>query len=454
MFQSYDDISEKDQSAGRIAALRAWLADNGLDGFILHRGDEFQGEYVAAYAGRLSWLTGFTGSAGVVIVLKDKAAIFVDGRYTIQVKEQTDDSVLTALDVTSEPPAKWLAKNVSAGEKIAFDPWLLTTAQVEKYQKQAQSANARLVAVDHNPVDAIWTDQPARPSGKIFTQPIELAGRAAHEKIAGIQKQLNDKKAKAVVLTLSDSVSWLFNIRGSEIAHNPVVLAFAIVPESGKAQLFLDAAKVPDEVHKQLERTTTIEPPENFAPALARLAGSGAAIMVDPDHAASAIITLIEENGGAIIRASDPCILPKACKNEAELNGARAAHRRDGAVMARFLSWLAETAPDGGLDEVAVAKKLEALRAETGKLRDISFDTISAAGPHAAIPHYRVTTSTSLPLEMNRIYLVDSGAQYEDGTTDITRTVITGTPTAQMKDRFTRVLKGMINLTLARFPEG
>jgi len=454
MYQSFKDVSERKHSAKRISALRDELKKQNLDGFIIPHSDEFQGEYLPAYAERLAWLTGFTGSAGSAVVLASKAAIFVDGRYTIQVVEQTDKTIISPLDSADTPPTKWVGKNLAAGQRLGFDPWLMTASESEKFEKAALSAGAELVSVAINPIDTIWTDQPQKPSKQIFSQPLEFSGQSTDKKIAAIKKTLKEKTADSAVITLTDSVSWAFNIRGAEITHNPVVLAYAIINADNKAQLFIEPDKVPDDVAADLAQTTDIIAPDQFENHLINLGKAGRHILLDkttaPEHIRSTLIAA----GAKIITADDPCIMPKAIKNKVELEGARNAHHRDGAVMARFLCWLDNVAPNGQLDEISVAQKLEALRTETGVLQEISFDTISAAGPHAAIPHYRVTTRSNLPLKLNQIYLCDSGAQYRDGTTDITRTIIIGEPSDQMRDCNTRVLKGMIGLSLARFPHG
>jgi len=454
MYQSFKDVSEREHSASRISALRAELKKQNLDGFIIPHADEFQGEYLPAYAERLAWLTGFTGSAGCAIVLLDKAAIFIDGRYTIQVAEQIDNTVFTALDSTDMAPDKWLGEHLKSGQRIACDPWLLTASQTEKFEKSARAAGAELIALDHNFIDTIWHDQPEKPSKPLFAHPLQFAGKTTVDKIAQIQKTLKEKGADAAVLSRTDSVSWLFNIRGNEIAHNPVVLAYAIVNAKGKAQLFVDSKKVPEDVASQLAKTTSIKAPDQFQPTLTALGKANAHVLLDKVTAPEQIRRILHNARASIINGADPCVLPKAIKNDVELNGARTAHLRDGAVMVRFLCWLDREAPKGKLDEISVAEKLEALRVETGVLEEISFDTISAAGPHAAIPHYRVTTASNLPLKQNQIFLCDSGAQYRDGTTDITRTIIIGEPGDEMRDCNTRVLKGMIGLTLARFPVG
>jgi len=454
MYQSFKDISQREHSAKRLCALRQRLKELNLDGFIVPHSDEFQGEYLPAYAERLAWLTGFTGSAGSAIVLADKAAIFIDGRYTIQVVEQTDSTAFTALNITDITPTKWVEENLNSGSRLGFDPWLLTASATDKFEKAAHGADAILIATQSNPIDDIWSDQPEKPSKPIFAQELQLAGKPTSDKISDIQKILKDKKADAAILTLSDSVSWLFNIRGAEIVHNPVVLAYAIINQTGKAQLFIDAKKVPKDIAARFAKTTNIESPDQFQQALAALGKSSARVLLDKSTAPEQIRRTLLDAKASIIDARDPCILPKALKNEAEQHGARTAHQRDGAVMARFLCWLDGAAAKGGLSEIEIVEKLESLRIDTGVLREISFDTISAAGPHAALPHYRVTTQSNLKLKKNQIFLCDSGAQYAEGTTDITRTIIVGTPSDEMRHCNTQVLKGMIALSMVRFPKG
>ncbi len=454
MFQSYEDSSNARASAGRINSLRKELVKRGVDGFIVPRADEFQGEYVAAYAERLRWLTGFAGSAGYAIIALQSAAIFVDGRYMLQVREQTDADILTPHHVVDEPASDWIAENFGTTDILAYDPWLLTPQQVAKFQTACKKAGAKLQALASNPIDTIWQDQPAPPAASVISQPTQFAGRTAEEKLKEISGVLKTLDAGAALLTLPDSVAWLFNLRGSDVAHTPIVHAFAIVYQDECAELFIAPEKVTDDIAEALRGVANLRTRSELTEALQALGAAKTRVMIDPAWAPQKAVSVLEEAGAELVKSTDPCVLPKACKNAAELEGARTAHRRDGAAMVRFLAWLEREAPAGRLDEIEAAKKLEAFRAETGELRDISFDTISGAGPHAALPHYRVTTATNRALEPNSIYLVDSGGQYQDGTTDITRTVIVGTPSDEMKDRFTRVLKGMVNLSRIRFPEG
>ena len=454
MFQSFEDVSDSSSSHGRVSALRTVMAKSGLDGFIVPRSDEHQGEYVGAYAERLRWLTGFTGSAGLAIVLKDKAAIFIDGRYTLQVHEQIDAAVFEAQHLIEKPPAKWLEGNLGEGDVLGYDPWLVTAAQADKFAKACRKAGATLKPTSGNLIDAVWDDQPQRPLRDIEVQPGQFAGRQSAGKLDDIRSTLASAKADATVLSLPDSIAWLFNVRGSDISHTPVVLAFAIVYRDGSAELFVDPARVPEDVSASLQGICVVRSPEKFEEGLKALGDEEASVMIDPTWSPQQVRSILKDAGAKIILANDPCLLPKARKNQFELEGARAAHLRDGVAMAKFLAWFDRHSQGGKLDEIGAAQKLEFFRQETGELKDISFDSISATGPHAAIPHYRVTETSNLTIAKNSIYLIDSGGQYQDGTTDITRTVIAGEPDRQVKDRFTRVLKGMINLSRVRFPAG
>jgi Xaa-Pro aminopeptidase len=458
LFQSFDAVSDPAACAGRVAALRGRLAEMGLDGFLVPRSDEHQGEYVAPGSERLKWLTGFSGSAGAALVLAGEAHVFVDGRYTLQVREQVDLSIFQVQSLVETPPDRWLGANLAAGSRIGFDPWLHTVAEAARLGSAVQERGGTLVPVDANPVDAVWPDRPAAPRGKVVVHPLAHAGETAKEKLARLATAISEAGAAHAVLTDPSSVAWAFNIRGADVPHTPLVLAFAILSADRLPLLFLDPAKLDIETEAYLTQLADLRAPDALEPELRRLAGDGAAIALDPQLAAERLRLLVEEAGGRIVKAPDPARLPRATKNDAELAGARAAHRRDGAAMAAFLAWL-DSRPAGSLDEITVATKLESCRRETGAsmqmpLKDISFDTISGAGPNGAIVHYRVSTATNRELRDGELYLIDSGGQYVDGTTDVTRTVAIGAPSGEMRDRFTRVLKGMIGITLLRFPEG
>jgi len=456
MFQSFDEISDKSLGAPRLALLRGELRARKLDGFLIPRSDAHQGEYVPAADERLKWLTGFSGSAGLAVVLADEAAIFVDGRYTIQVREQVDTDAFAPLHLISDGYDRWLEKHLKPGARLGYDPWLHTIAGVRRLEKVAETTGAVLVAVDTNPLDAVWADRPAPPLGEVVVQPDDLAGRTAADKIAAIQATLAAGQADATVLTQPDSIAWLFNIRGADIPHTPTPLSFAVVPESGRPTLIIDGRKLTNASRAHVHAVADIAGPEAFADLLGRASGR---VRLDAATTARWIADQVEAAGARIVEGADPCLLPKATKTDAEIDGARSAHLRDGVALCRFLAWLDREAPGGGVDEISAAKALERFRAETGRLKEISFDTISGAGPNAAIPHYRVSTQSNRPLRAGEIYLTDSGGQYVDGTTDVTRTVIVGAPKddvqgREMRRHFTLVLKGHIAVATARFPDG
>src|SRR6266567_4462622 len=451
-FQTFDEQSDASQCAPRLSALRAELAARRLDGFLVPRADEHQGEYVPKRAERLAWLTGFTGSAGQAVVLMEKAAIFVDGRYTLQVRNQTDTSLFETLDSVNDGAANWIEANLPQGAKLGYDPWLHTQSGVERLRISVERAGGQLVACRSNPLDAVWADQPEPPRARAVPHPIELAGETSQAKRARLAEDLKKRGAGAAILTMPDSVCWLLNIRGADVPHTPFVLAFAILNADASVELFMDAKKSSPELLAHLGNEVQLRAPADFEPALDALQGKTAS--VDSVWAAAAIFQRLEQAGAKFVRSPDPCQLPKACKNEVELAGTRRAHIRDGQALTRFLAWFAREAPKGTLTEIDTVEKLESFRAATGALKDVSFDSISGAGPHGAIVHYRVTRKTNRRIESGQLFLIDSGAQFVDGTTDVTRTVAVGEPTNEMRDRFTRVLKGHIQLALARFPEG
>ena len=438
----------------RLEALRKELARQRLDGFVIPISDEHMSEYVGGYAQRLAWLTGFGGSAGTAVVLKDTAAIFVDGRYTLQVRDQVDGRLWQYQSVPQTSPAKWLAEHAPEGARIGFDPWLHSKGWASIARKALKERGAELVAVAANPVDAVWQDRPAPSTAPVLVHPVELAGQTSQDKRAKVAEWLGEQRADSVVTAALDSIAWLFNIRGQDVERTPVALSFALVQADGTADLFLDPAKVTPELRAHLGNAVRLHDRAEFVSALQAL--SGQRVAVDPDRSVSAIFAALEEAGAQVLELRDPCVLPKAIKNPVEQAGHRAAQQRDGAAVARFLHWLHDNAPHGTVDELAAADRLHAFRAETGCLRDLSFDTISGAGPNGAVVHYRVSPETNRQLEPNSVYLVDSGGQYPDGTTDITRTVWIGpdAPPAEVKDRFTRVLKGHIALATAVFPKG
>lgn len=438
--------------ADRLARLRAELKARGLDGFVVPISDEHMSEYVGAYAQRLAWLTGFGGSAGTAAVLPAKAAIFVDGRYTVQVRDQVDGALYDYVGVPQSSVAEWLGANVGAGQRIGYDPWLHGIDWARGLAHALAAKGTELVAVDSNPVDAVWDERQAPSAAPVAVHDTALAGQSAADKRAIIADWLKAKGLDTTVMTALDSIAWTFNIRGTDVTHTPVGLAFALLHADATADLFIAPEKITEAVRAHLGNSVRIHDRDAFEAALAELAGKKVA--VDPDRAVAAIFTALEAAGARIERHRDPAVLPKAIKNDTELGGTRAAHVRDGVAVARFLKWMEAHAPQGGLDELSAAAKLRAFREESGALKDLSFDTISAAGPNGALPHYKVDETTNRAVETGTLYLVDSGGQYADGTTDITRTIAIGRPTAEMRRRFTQVLKGHIALATARFPKG
>jgi Xaa-Pro aminopeptidase len=443
----------------RLDALRRELKARKLDGFVIPLSDEHMSEYVGGYAQRLAWLTGFGGSAGTAAVLTDAtrqpaAAIFVDGRYTLQVRDQVDGRLYAYEDVPTTNVANWLGEHAPEGARIGYDPWLHGKGWVDAASRALAGRKGELIAVDSNPIDAIWQDRPAPSDASALVHEERLAGQSSEAKRADVSQWLGENRLDAVVIAALDSVAWLLNIRGSDVERTPVALAFVIAHADGTADLFIDAAKVTAELRAHLGNAVRVRPDTDFVPALQALKGQRVA--VDPGSAVQAIFSTLTAAGAEVVEERDPTVLPKACKNPAEQQGHRAAQARDGAAETRFLHWLATEAPKGGIDELAAAEKLHQFRRESGDLRDLSFDTISGAGPNGAIVHYRVSAETNRALEPNSVYLVDSGGQYPDGTTDITRTVWIGPgdAPAEVKDRYTRVLQGHIALARAVFPKG
>ena len=440
----------KPNLADRLGALRARLDEAGLDGFVVPHADAHQNEFLPPDAERLAWLTGFTGSAGTAVVLRDRAAIFVDGRYTLQVRDQTDGELYEFRHLIEEPVAGWLTEHLPAGARLGYDPWLHTKSQAERLARATERVGAELVPVAANPLDAIWRDRPPAPCAPVVPHEGRFAGRDSTDKRTEIAETLKGGSADAVVLTQPDSIAWLLNIRGADVDHTPLPLSFAILHADASVDWFVATEKLSDELAPHLGDHVRVHLPEAFAGALEGLAGRR--VLVSADTAAAWVFDRLAD--AEVLRGSDPVTLPKAIKNEAELEGTRVAHLRDALALARFLHWLDCTAPGGGVDEMSAAAKLEEFRRTGEHFRDTSFDTISGAGPNGAIVHYRVTPGTNRALGDGELYLVDSGAQYLDGTTDVTRTIAIGTPTDEMRDRFTRVLKGHIALAALRFPAG
>lgn len=449
------DAKDAPDHAARLAALRAELSRRGLAGFVVPRSDEHQGEYVPARADRLAWISGFTGSAGLAIVMLDQAAIFVDGRYTLQVQAEVSASQFQYKHLTDDPHAEWAASVLPQGGRLGYDPWLHTVGWVERMRSVLARTGADLQACPDNPIDAVWPDQPPTPLAPVVPHDLRYAGKPASEKLGDVAASLRSEGQAAVVLTQPDSIAWLLNIRGADVPHTPLPLSFAIVDDEGKADLFIDRRKLVPGLDEHLGNRVSIRDPGELGAALDALGADPAVkVRVDPATSAAWIFDRLLLAKAKVERGADPTALPKARKNEVELEGTRAAHLRDAVAVARFLAWLSRTAPDGNLGEIEAAARLKELRREGDLFRDLSFETISGAGPNGAIVHYRVSEKTERRLAPGSLYLIDSGAQYLDGTTDITRTVAVGVPTAEMREHFTLVLKGHIALATARFPRG
>ncbi|MBK8375019.1 MAG: aminopeptidase P family protein [Sphingomonadales bacterium] len=438
----------------RLTALRQQLKTDRLDGFVVPICDEHMSEYIGEYAQRLAWLTGFGGSAGTAAVLSEEAAMFVDGRYTIQVREQVDGKLWQYQQIPQTTVAEWLKANAKEGARIGYDPWVHTKDWADAATKALKSVGAQLIAVGENPIDKIWSDRPAPSDAKLIVLGDEYTGQGSAEKRAAVADWLSEKGLDGAILSALDSVAWAFNIRGDDVSRTPVALSFAVINGDGTADFYVEPDKLTDEARAHLGNAVRLHPRSAFAPALEGMKGKK--IAVDPERAVAAIFDKLAAGGAEIVQLRDPTVIPRAQKNTVEQAGHRAAQARDGAALSRFLHWLSVEAHKGNETELSAAAKLQSFREATGKLRDLSFDTISAAGPHAAIPHYRVDEESNLRIEPNSIYLVDSGGQYLDGTTDVTRTIWVGPgePTAEMKDRFTRALKGHISLSRCTFPKG
>jgi Xaa-Pro aminopeptidase len=453
-FQSFEGSGDRGASAPRVAALRAELARRGLDGFVVPRADRFQNEYVPPCAERMAWLTGFTGSAGLAIVLADRAVLFVDGRYQVQVREEVDGEIFSVEHLVEHPPHEWIEANLRAGARLGYSPWLHTIDGAERLVKACAAAGASLVPAADNPIDAIWTDRPPPPCGAVVLHDLRYAGESAQEKLARVRAAIEKASADALVVSDPHAVSWLFNIRGSDIPHTPVVLAFTLVPREGRPALYVDGRKFGNDVRHRLEELADVRASAEFEHGLAALGSERRKVRLDPSASPEAIARLLAESGGTILRGGDPIAPMKAVKNAAEIAGAHAAQLRDGAAVTRFLAWFNREAPAGRLTEIDAVEALESFRRDTGPLKDVSFPTIAGAGANGAVVHYRVTRRSNRSIAPGELFLFDSGAQYEDGTTDITRTVAVGAPGADMRGNFTRVLKGHIAIAGAVFPDG
>jgi len=453
-FQNFDEPEGGTALAARLAAFREEIVQRGLAGFIIPRGDSQQNEYVAPSEERLAWLSGFTGSAGLAMVTIREAALFVDGRYTLQAAQQVDSASWNIVSLTDPPPEQWLTQHIKSGERFGFDPWLHTTAAAERLAAACEKAGAELVAVEDNPVDAVWSERPAPPLGRVTVHAPEFAGESEADKLARIRAEMKRLSLDALVLSDSHAVAWTFNIRGADVAHTPLPLSYVLLPKDGQPTIFIDSRKLSNEARAYLASYADIAGPDALLSTLAAASNEKAIIGLDSATAADALSRTITAAGGIARRLADPVTQLKAIKNATEISGARTAHRRDGAAMARFLAWIDHEAPNGALTEIDAVEALETFRRDTGALKDVSFPTISGTGPNGAIVHYRVTRKSNRRIKPGDLLLIDSGAQYEDGTTDVTRTIAIGEPTAEMRDRFTRVLRGHIAVASAIFPDG
>ncbi|MGJ4896093.1 MULTISPECIES: aminopeptidase P family protein [unclassified Bradyrhizobium] len=454
LFQTFEEPETGVALTARLAALREELASRKLTGFIVPRADQQQNEYVPPSEERLAWLTGFTGSAGLAIVLPQAAAIFVDGRYTLQAGKQVDGKAWMVESLIEPPPESWLTRHLQSGDRVGFDPWLHTTAAAERLAAACAKAGAELVPVERNPVDSIWTERPLPPLGAVSIHGAELSGESEADKLGRIRQEIERLGVEALVLSDSHNVAWTFNIRGADVSHTPLPLSYALVPKAGRPTIFIDSRKLSNLTRDHLEQSADVAEPDTLTLRLSELAQSGAAVALDSATAADALTRLIQGAGGKAVRGADPVSLLKAAKNAVEIDGTRRAHQRDAVALARFLAFIDREAPKGTLTEIDAVEALESFRRDTGALKDVSFPTISGTGPNGAIVHYRVTRKSNRRIMPGDLLLIDSGAQYQDGTTDVTRTIAVGAPTAEMRDRFTRVLRGHLAIARAIFPDG
>jgi Xaa-Pro aminopeptidase len=451
LYQTFEDSADSSQSAERVAALRSTFRKYEIDGYLVPRADKHQNEYVAPSEERLAWLSGFTGSAGLAIVLRRQAVLFVDGRYVLAVQSQIDSEVFEPVALADISPDCWLETKLRKGSRIGYDPWLHTPGQIARFSRAAAAAGAELIAVEPNLVDLVWDDRPKPPQGEISLHAPRYAGESSVKKLARIVAALDGKDA--LVVSDPHAVAWAFNIRGQDVSHTPLPLSFAIITRTGKPKLYVDFDKIDDTVWAKLKPLAALAEPKELKADLQDLAKKGKRVLFDAGTVPAKLVQIFEKAGGQAEVGVDPIALMKAKKNETEREGMRQAHIRDAAAMVSFLHWFEGAAEEGELTEIEAAQALETFRRDTKKLKDVSFPSISASGPHSAIPHYRVTEKTNRKIKRG-IFLIDSGAQYQDGTTDITRTIAVGEPNGSMRDRFTRVLKGHIAIARAVFPKG
>lgn len=453
-FQHFDDPVAGGRDPQRIDILRSEVARRGIRGFIVPRADEHQSEYTPAHAERLAWLTGFTGSAGTAIILDDAAALFTDGRYMLQAPGQIDTSRINVVNGTRVSMGEWLSERLRPGDGIGFDPWLHTAASIARLRNKLESIGARLVPQTDNPVDLIWQDQPAPPAAPAYLHPLDFAGEDTPAKLARVQAALEKERIGGLIVSDPHNLCWIFNLRGGDVPHTPIMHGYAIILGEGRPHLFIAPQKLGAATHGALTELAEIAEPGSLLTMLDRLAAQGIRLRLDQETGADALRARIEAAGGVADIGADPVTLMKAQKNRVEIGGSRKAHLRDAAAMSRFLAWFADVAPAGELTEIDAAQRLEAFRAESNALMDISFPTIAGAGEHGAIVHYRVSHESNRQITIGDMFLIDSGAQYRDGTTDITRTLFVGEPTPEMRAHYTRVLKGHIAISRAVFPKG
>ncbi|OYX50431.1 MAG: X-Pro aminopeptidase [Alphaproteobacteria bacterium 32-64-14] len=452
MRQTYEVIGGPDVGRASLPLLRTALKEAGLDGLYIPHDDEYQNEYLPACYERLAWATGFTGSAGAAFVFQKSAIVFVDGRYTLQVKQQLAPKLFEVGDLVDPGAFGWLAKQTLTGQKIGYDPRLMSPDALDKLTEAAAKAGATLVVVDPNPIDTAWTDRPSEPTHAVVPHDVAHSGESSSSKRARLGRALAEQKLDVAVITSPASIAWLFNIRGGDVSRTPLPLGRAFLFSDGQAELFLHPAKIGPELGQHLGNEVTLRPQNELERRLAKL--DGKRVSLDPSAASSWFFNTLTKAGAQVVRGGDPVMLPRAKKNAVEIEGARKAHRRDGAALARFLRWYEAKGQTGDVSEIDCAMKVEQYREMTGELRDLSFNSISSAGPNAAINHYRPDTNTNRKLERGSLFLLDSGGQYLDGTTDVTRTLAVGDPSEEMKERNTRVLKGHIALARVRFPKG
>ena len=453
-FQTFDDPVAGGRDPQRLTRLRETLAARGLQAFLIPRADAHQSEYTPPHDERLAWLTGFTGSAGLAIVLAQEAALFTDGRYTLQAPQQIDTTQWSVIDSTRTKPFAWLGERIGAGDVVGFDPWLMTAPDVERLRRAVEAFGGVLQAVPDNPLDALWEDQPPPPQALLWAHDADLTGENTADKLARIRAAIREARCDALVVSDPHNLCWAFNLRGADIAHTPIVLGFALIPAEGRPVLFIASGKIDAAMRAVITAYGDLAEPETLLDTLTARASGGAKLRIDSATGAEILRETVLQAGGDADVAADPITLMKAQKNAIEIAGSREAHLRDGVAVTRFLAWFADTAPRGGLTEIDAVRKLEEMRAQTNALVDISFPTIAGAGPNGAIVHYRVSNESNRPIGTGELFLIDSGAQYRDGTTDITRTLVTGEPTPDMRAHYTRVLKGHIALARAIFPKG